>query len=678
MKKLLIKLMAFALIIACTLGVVACGSSTPPEGGPSETSITLVESGRSNYKIIIPEDPSPVEKTASGELQKYIKLMTGAKLPIVNENAVKLSVYEKYISIGETKLKEKANINNKNLNSDGYVIQTVADTLFIVGENGSGTMFGVYGFLDDYCGIKFLTAAYEYIPEKTTLALPEISDVQIPAVANRTMFADNTEKEKIFNYKLLSKAYRLGDCIELGGKYGDMHKLGVHSLGTFIYSKDYYDYHPEWWGNKEDYTDRNVPCFTNGLDLDTGRLIDDPAIDPDIDNTDGEVLKYYLEAVIKKFKRLVLATSNPVEYYVLGQPDSQTLCSCQNCLDQLETLDSSRTAQFMIWSNAVAKEIDEWIEENYQTDPRLTVNGERKQINFLRDAYQWSIAAPVKKDAKDNWVPYNELCRPARNMGVYFIPITGCFLHSLLDESCTTNQTTVGLYFKQWMSICDSFGVFTYNTDYRNFPAWFPCLSAFSDDIRSYVDAGITGLIMEGALAGGGTYYQQDMMTWTMAKMLWDPTQNYMDLVSEFNKYYYGEEAGKIIDDMVMYMQAHSEIYAAAENKYLGVYSGFVGVKCLTQPYIETLYTYVDRVKAIYDNSSMSAEEKEEFMLHLDAISVQVDYMKYKNYDQTFASTQQEKYAFMVQFFDKCERVGIKAFTEGGTSIQTLRQQQGY
>ena len=667
MKKMLIKILAFALTVVCLFGAVACNPQTPP-GPEPEASISLVKGGKSEYKILISDEATLVEKTASSELQKYLKQITGAMLPIVTDNTVPLSVYEKYISIGENDLKEKAKVNNKNLNLDGYVLQSIADTLFIVGENGAGTLFGVYGFLDDYCGVKFLTVNYEYVPEKSTLEFPEISDVQIPSISNRCMFADNTEMDKVYNAKLRVKANRLGDCVELGGEYGDTHKLGVHSLSTFISPKEYFDAHPEWWGYKEDEDDRNTPCFTNGVNLETGRLLEDVEGEP----------KYYLEAVIEKFKTLILKTNNPIEYYILGQPDGQKLCQCQSCLDHLKTIDGSRTAQFMIWANAVAWEIQEWIDENYQTEPRLNVNGVKKQVNFLRDAYQWSVAAPVKKDADDNYIPINELCRPRPNMGVYFIPITGCFVHGLLDDDCSTNQTTVGLYYKQWTAICDNFGVFTYNVDYHNFLAFFPCLSAFSDDLTAYVEAGVSGYILEGALNGGGTYYQQDMLSWVSSKMMWNHKLNIMDLVSEFNSYYYGEEVGKIIDEMVVYMQAHSEIYALEKGKHLGVYSGFVETEVLTAPYINKLYTYVERAKEAYNNMNLSADEKERYMLHLDSISVQVDYMKYKNYDQTFASTQQEKFAFMTQFFDKCERVGAKCFREGGTAIQTIRQQQGY
>lgn len=664
MKKLFVRVISVLLALVSAFALVGCNEQPKKEN----RTYVLADGGVTEYKILVSAESSTVEGTASRELQKYLKQITGVMFPIVTDDSVRISVYEKYISIGETALKEKANINNKNMNSDGYVIKTVGETLFIVGERGAGTLFGVYGFLDDYLGVRFLTADYEYVPQTQKITIDSIDDREIPAIANRTSFADTTECDKFFNAKLRSKAYRLGDCIELGGKYGDMHKLGVHSLGTFINVAENIDAHPEWWGYKLDTSDRNVPCFSNGVDIETGRLID---------QKDGEV-ETYLEAVIEKFKTLILETPNPLEYYVLGQPDSQKLCDCSKCKEQLVTVDGNRSAQFMIWANAVAWEIDEWINANYKTDSRLTVNGQKKQINFLRVAYQWSVIAPVKDDGRGGYEPLNELCKPRSNMGVYFIPITGCFLHGLLDDGCELNSKTVGLYFKQWMSICNTFAVFDYCEDFSDYLNWFPNLSSFANNLRIYVDAGITGYILEGGLGGSGAFYQQNLMSWAGTKLMWNPNLNMMDLVSEFNRYYFGEQAGKIVDEMVVYMQSHSEIFGEQNKKCVNPYGSFTSQQALNEIYLERCYSYLDKIEKVYKNSNLSAKEKEEFLKHLEKLSVQVDYMKYVNYDSVSFVDEKTKYDFMTAFFDKCERVGVLEFGEAGTALTQLRKQLGY
>ena len=46
---------------------------------------TLVENGRSRYRIVIPANAIPAERYAAEELQRYLERMSGAALPIVTD-----------------------------------------------------------------------------------------------------------------------------------------------------------------------------------------------------------------------------------------------------------------------------------------------------------------------------------------------------------------------------------------------------------------------------------------------------------------------------------------------------------------------------------------------------------------------------------------------------------------
>ena len=50
----------------------------------------LFNNHRSCYYIVVPQQPTPVEMHAAEELQHYIELCSGAKLPIENENEILL------------------------------------------------------------------------------------------------------------------------------------------------------------------------------------------------------------------------------------------------------------------------------------------------------------------------------------------------------------------------------------------------------------------------------------------------------------------------------------------------------------------------------------------------------------------------------------------------------------
>ena len=45
--------------------------------------MTLVDEGKSDYQIVLPDEPTLVQETAAKELQSYLQRATGAELPIV-------------------------------------------------------------------------------------------------------------------------------------------------------------------------------------------------------------------------------------------------------------------------------------------------------------------------------------------------------------------------------------------------------------------------------------------------------------------------------------------------------------------------------------------------------------------------------------------------------------------
>ena len=70
----------------------------------------FLKRGQIDCRIIIPNDPTPVEKTAAEELCNYTEKTLGIKLDIVTENG---SNDEKAIFVGHTEYAEKADIFKK-------------------------------------------------------------------------------------------------------------------------------------------------------------------------------------------------------------------------------------------------------------------------------------------------------------------------------------------------------------------------------------------------------------------------------------------------------------------------------------------------------------------------------------------------------------------------------------
>ncbi|MEJ2615837.1 MAG: DUF4838 domain-containing protein [Ignavibacteriaceae bacterium] len=130
-----------------------------------ESGIRLIEHHSSKYNIIIPAQPTEVEKHSAEELQKYLDEMTGVKLNIVNDSEPETQ-YEILIGRNNRLQKLDLNINFDSLALDGFTIKTAGKKLVIAGGSKKGTLYGVYTFLDKYLGCKMYTPDAIYIPKK--------------------------------------------------------------------------------------------------------------------------------------------------------------------------------------------------------------------------------------------------------------------------------------------------------------------------------------------------------------------------------------------------------------------------------------------------------------------------------------------------------------------------------
>ena len=101
--------------------------------------LTLVKDGKTGYTIVLSKDASPSEKHAARELQRFIREMSGAELPIALEGDKSLT---RLIVIGDGELVKwlKVPVDFKSLGDEGFAIKTAGPHLVIAGGRLRGTM----------------------------------------------------------------------------------------------------------------------------------------------------------------------------------------------------------------------------------------------------------------------------------------------------------------------------------------------------------------------------------------------------------------------------------------------------------------------------------------------------------------------------------------------------------
>lgn len=177
--------------------------------------LALAEAGRSAYGIYMEKDAPESVKDAAAELQKYIEISTGAKLPLVSQPQ------EKMIALGNSAAATAAGIA-ADIPEEGFRIKTVGPAIYIVGNDAmvpgggrsEGTYYGVMEFLERFVGVRWLLPTFDGddVPRHAGLTIPDADISDAPAFHSRIglSFWTGTDAEgKRMNNDLWSRRMRL-------------------------------------------------------------------------------------------------------------------------------------------------------------------------------------------------------------------------------------------------------------------------------------------------------------------------------------------------------------------------------------------------------------------------------------------------------------------------------------
>lgn len=200
--------------------------------------VVICKEGEAVARIVIPEQPTPVETHASAVLQHYLKKITGADFPIVSDASPSQG---NDIQIGRVNRPEIKDINFTALKGDGYVLQTHDGCLTIAGGSNKGTLYGVYGFLEKYLHCRKYTSKVSVIPPQFTIVLDEPIQVQeVPAFEYRETLYKDVYDPEFMEWHGLGKhqtdAYGLGD-------WGSW----CHTTMSLVPPTEYAATHPEYY-----------------------------------------------------------------------------------------------------------------------------------------------------------------------------------------------------------------------------------------------------------------------------------------------------------------------------------------------------------------------------------------------------------------------------------------------
>lgn len=647
----------YSLFLAglCAFSLIGCGSqsmessSNDPLIEESENEY-IVKNGNTEYSIIIPEQYSETEYFAATELSAFVKESTGAEMAIEYENEYDLA--GKHICIGNLEgLSSKIKSDIDTLGTDGFVMVSQNNSIFIVGENECGTLYGVYDFIERVLGVRFIADDCTYVPETKDVAFYNLDVKDSPSIPKRYYMAGgasgDTGKLSLYHARIrLQSNYGSNEayggssewCIEAGMS----HNVCV----DVVKPSEWEETHPEFFYHEHGLTDI---CWSNGL-TDAGEV--DQSMDVSVFKVALNDLKKYAEASNE--------TNKNVNLYMFGHWDvgaGNKGCQCDRCkLLQEKYGYSGMTIRFV---NKLAEELNKWSLE--------TLN---KPAYVIAWAYHISAMAPVKESetSETGWEPIDETVRANENVVIYYAPIEANRNYALLDEN---QKIDVYNNVSKWKSVASNFVLWTYDVNFSNYMIYFPRLHTYQEDTKLFEEMGAKYIQVQASWDTDNVWHTL-MMKYVAAKLMWDPDLDVNALKKEFVDIYYGPAKGYInelirrYEEMWCVLEKQNPSFVMDHNnmdQYLANNAATImlGLQDLCDQGIEEI-----------NKSSLSDEEKEVYINRVLGVKFTFMFQEMRQYESYHHNSTLGRYELAVEVFALAEKLGIQKYREG-TNIETLR-----
>jgi hypothetical protein len=440
--------------------------------------VTLADGGESKYRIVIAQGaPEPVAYGAQ-ELQRFLKEISGAELPIVTDQE---PATRREILVGESNRFADLGlkVDPEATGLEGYLLKTVQGRLVIVGATPRGTLYGCYGLLEDHLGCHWFTPEVSLIPKTKRLTLPTLNEVRKPRLENREPFVvDCFDGDWCARNRMNSHSANLE--ARHGGKV--TYWAFAHSFNLLVPPDQYFDTHPEYFSlvKGKRLRDKSQLCCSNE---DVIRIITDKV---------REAIKANPDTMI----------------FSITQNDWYNYCECEKC-QEIAKREGAQIGPVLALVNRVA----EAIEKEYPD----------KLIDTF--AYQWTRKPPKEM-------------RPRPNVIVRLCSIECCFAHPLATcDSKENREFRDDLV--AWSKVSNRLWVWDYTTDFRCYYLPFPNRRVLNDNIQFYLDHNVRGIFEQDTYNTPNGEFSK-LGGYMMAKFLWDATYDENRAMNDFLQAYYG------------------------------------------------------------------------------------------------------------------------------------------
>ncbi len=503
-------------------------------------SLTIILNGQTDYSIVIPDNPHRVEKTASLELNSYIKKVFGVELSVVKESEFS----GKGIYIGCTNYAQKAGICGSS--KENWIIKIHNGNLILTGGQNPGErgiIYSVYHFLEDVVGIRWWNRWHEYIPDISELSIDDNFSMEgTPAFSYRKSLGHMDIDDFYYDARTRGNVIMEDDALEglqqnenvkdLGGAMHMGRPGHVHSFPLYFSEEDF-EKRPEWFA-WNDIFNAHVPdghfCLTN-------------------DEVYEEVLKKltaYIEEDIQIAKETGVET--PCFYSLSFRDSDFGFCQCEKCKSIIAKSGISGYALQFI--NKIAR----------------AVAPKYPHVKIETLAYA-SYLEPPKDDTL-----------PEKNVIIRLAHLNLDIIHGINEKGNILYKTLL----EKWSDICKKAGCDLHIWEYMyHFYMALPSPIAYRlcDTFRTFKDYGVDGIFIENE---NRTMSLWELNQYMLLHLCEDPYADEEYLINDFMTKFFGKAS--------KYMRAYlDEIRKASKRNEYSVF-------CLAE---SIHFNFVDVITAI-------------------------------------------------------------------------------
>ncbi len=464
--------------------------------------VWLARNGQARVAIhCSPEATSP-ELHAARELAAHLGEITGARFEL-HTNATVAPRRAIVVGAGTLARKYFPDVNLAQAGPEEFVQRTRGQRLLLAGGRPRGTLYAVYRFLQEQCGVRWWMPWATNVPKRSTLRVPELNRRGQPAFEYREPYW-YAGFDALWKVRNGINGHMPAIPAEWGGSI--QYKGFAHTFYALVPPEKYFPQHPEWYSlikGKRTW-ERAQLCLSN------------PA------------LRDFVVARVKEWLR----ESPEAAIVSVTQNDWHGACECADCR-ALDEAEGSPAGSVIAFVNYVAEKIEPEF-------PHVAVD------TF---AYQYTRKPPRN-------------IRPRRNVIVRLCSIE-CNFREPLDHP---SNGAFAADLAGWARICSRLYVWDYTTDFANYlqphPNWF----TLGPNVRLFQKHGVRGVFEQGAYQGWGGE-MGELRAWVLAQLLWDPQQDDRALIREFLDGYYGAAGGPIWRYLQLLHDASRDFYLACYTR---------------------------------------------------------------------------------------------------------------